>query len=114
MMLIPKFLMIIIFIFSFLASTVSSKLISFCLTNHNSEQLNSKKFSHDHSCHSNAKEKKEKQICFDCNCYSNNILINISSSVISNNLFKSRVYEISIGQYSFTNSLIDPPPRKLS
>ena len=110
----PKSLIIIIFIFSFLSTSVSSKFISFCLKNHNSEKLIPKNFSLDYSCHSSDKKKKEKQLCTECDCFSNSTLINTSLSVIENNFFNSDIFKFNISQYSFTNSLIDPPPRKFS
>ena len=96
---------IFLMIFTFAASSILSNPLSLCLKIHSSEKKTIEIFTHNDSCHTSSKEEKENQLCVECDCYSNNGL---------NNFFETKTYRLHISKYSFTDSLIDPPPRKVS
>ena len=104
---------IFLMIFTFAATSIVSKPLSLCLKIHSSEEKTIETFTHNDSCHTSSKEEKEKQLCVECDCYSNNGLNNYLS-VIQNNFFETKTYRLHVSKYSFTDSLIDPPPRKVS
>ena len=109
---ISKLLMIFIFIFSFISSSVSTKYLSFCLNSHNSERQILKNLTNDNFCHEATDEKKENQLCIECDCYSNSYLNN-PHSVIENKLFKYEPYKFDISLISFIDSIKDPPPKEV-
>ena len=104
---------IFLMIFTFTATSVVSKPLSLCLKIHNSEKKTMERVTHNDSCHTSGKEEKENQLCVECDCYSNNGLNNYLS-VIQNNFFETETYRLHVSKYLFTDSLIDPPPRKVS
>ena len=108
---ISKLSIIFIFIFSFISSSVSTKYLSFCLNSHNSERQILKNLANENFCHKATEEKKENQLCFECDCYSNSYLNN-PNSVIENKLFKYKPYKSHLSKISFIDSMKDPPPRK--
>tara|TARA_E500000331_G_C17197112_1_gene687620 strand:- start:1040 stop:1381 length:342 start_codon:yes stop_codon:yes gene_type:complete len=108
-----KFFIVTIFIYSFLANSVSSKLISLCIISHNVEKLYSEKTIQDKPCHSSTKEKKKNQLCTECDCYLNNLAENISTTIFNINFLKSNVDKFIISKYLVDIDITDPPPKKL-
>ena len=108
-----KFFITAIFISSFLATSVSSKLISFCMVTHHSEKSHSKEITHDKPCHSSTKEKKQGQFCVECDCYLNKLLGYVSETTVQKKFFKSSLDKPSGGKHLVEVGILDPPPKKI-
>ena len=66
-----------------------------------------------HSCHSNAKEDKSKNLCFECDCYLTQLLSNVVSSCSILDISKFN-FEFIIKYYSINKKIKDPPPKRIS
>ena len=109
-----KFLLITISITSFLSTSVLSKSYSLCKKSHSVNINVDKKFEiENHSCHSNAKEDKSKNLCFECDCYLSQLLYNeiSSTSILDISEFN---FEFIIKHYSINKKIKDPPPKRIS
>ena len=108
-----KFFITTIFISSFLATSVSSKLISLCMVTHHSEKSHSKEINHDKPCNSSTKEKKHDQFCVQCDCYLNKVLGHVSETTVLKKFFKSSLNKPSVGQHLVEVGILDPPPKEI-
>lgn len=109
-----KSLIISIVFSSFIATSVASKLFSFCTLFHTSQNLILDNFVDDESCHKSTKEKKLMQLCNECDCYLKNYLVDTSENVINNIFSDSNLNKTIITQYMVYTNLIDPPPKIFS
>ena len=109
-----KFFIITLSITSFLSTSVLSKSFSLCAENH-SERINIDKKSEieNHPCHNSAKKEKDKNFCFECDCYLTQILYNEISYISILDISKFN-FEFIISYYSINKKIKDPPPKIIS
>ena len=109
-----KFFIITLSITSFLSTSVFSKSFSLCAESH-SESINIDKKSEieNHSCHNSAKKEKDKNFCFECDCYLTQLLYKEVSSTSALHISKFN-FEFIIKYYSINKKIKDPPPKRIS
>lgn len=109
-----KFFIITLSITSFLSTSVLSKSFSLCAESH-SERINIDKKSEieNHSCHNSAKKEKDKNFCFECDCYLTQLLYKEVSSTSALHISKFN-FEFIIKYYSINKKIKDPPPKRIS
>ena len=102
-------------IISFFATSLLSKSISLCSGSHHVGKNFGKEFkTKEPSCHSSAKQEEKKQLCFECECYFGQFLLNISSSVSTLNIYKHNFDKFLKFNYSSNKKVQDPPPKIIS
>ena len=109
-----KFFIITLSITSFLSTSVLSKSFSLCAENH-SERINIDKKSEieNHPCHNSAKKEKDKNFCFECDCYLTQLLYNEMFHISTLDISKFN-FEFIISYYSINKKIKDPPPKIIS
>ena len=109
-----KFFIITLFITSFLSTSVLSKSFSLCAESH-SERINIDKKSEieNHPCHNSAKKVKDKNFCFECDCYLTQLLYNEMFHILTLDISKFN-FEFIIKYYSIIKKIKDPPPKIIS
>ena len=109
-----KFFIITLSITSFLSTSVLSKSFSLCTESH-SERINIDKKSkiENHSCHNSAKKEKDKNFCFECDCYLTQLLHHEISYISTLDISKFN-FEFIIKYYSINKKIKDPPPKIIS
>ena len=109
-----KFFIITLSITSFLSTSVLSNSFSLCEESH-SERINIDKKSEiqNHPCHNSAKKEKDKNFCFECDCYLTQILYNEISYISILDISKFN-FEFIISYYSINKKIKDPPPKIIS
>ena len=109
-----KFFIITLSITSFLSTSVLSKSFSLCAESH-SERVNIDKKSEIeiHPCHNSAKKVKDKNFCFECDCYLTQILYREISYISILDISKFN-FEFVIKYYSINKKIKDPPPKIIS
>jgi len=109
-----KFFIITLSISCFLSTSVLSKSFSLCAESH-SEKININKNSEiqNHPCHNSAKKEKDKNFCFECDCYLTQILYDEISYISILDISKFN-FEFIISYYSINKKIKDPPPKIIS
>ena len=109
-----KFFIITLSITSFLSTSVLSKSFSLCAESH-SERINIDKKSEieNHPCHNSAKKEKDKNFCFECDCYLTQLLYNemFHISTLDSSKFN---FGFIIKYYSINKKIKAPPPKIIS
>ncbi len=109
-----KFFIITLSITGFLSTSVLSKSFSLCAESH-SERINIDKKSEieNHPCHNSAKKEKDKNFCFECDCYLTQLLYNemFHISTLDSSKFN---FELIIKYYSINKKIKAPPPKIIS
>ena len=109
-----KFFLITISITSFLSTSVLSKSFSLCAESHSVNVNVDKKFEMENdSCHGSTKKEKNKNLCFECDCYLTQLLSNVVSSCSILDISKFN-FEFIIKYYSINKKIKDPPPKRIS
>ena len=109
-----KFFIITLSITGFLSTSVLSKSFSLCAESH-SERINIDKKSEieNHPCHNSAKKEKDKNFCFECDCYLTQLLYHEISYISTLDISKFN-FEFIIKYYSINKKIKDPPPKIIS
>lgn len=110
-----NFFIISVSITSFFATSVLSKSFSLCLESHRETiNINKKHEIEKSSCHTSAKEEKNKPLCLECDCHLTQVLLNKSFTASILNIAKFNFDKLVISKYSTNKKVKDPPPKRIS